>query len=387
MLHDTRGLGICPAVWGGLSDIPTVMPRKPKYPGKPGRPPKNKKKSGLRSLTRELLFRIHELDRYFRALRKDPSRPLLPLKELVEHHRIPRSTLVKDLRTMRETFNAPLKFIKERGGWGYTEDAAYLPNILISEGDLTVLCASWGALERRRNSGWGDRVRPVMEKLVEAMRQEFSIDFSAISERIVFRGSGYQDAVEIGIFEQVVSAVLGTHELEIVYCKTLDDGSVAPPEVRLVQPRCLVCVDHAWYVVANDPMREGKARRFALFRMQSAKDTDREFVPNGAFDLEEVLGKSRAIHGGGEEATVEVLFQKSVARYAREQFWHKSEKFDTAEDGRLRLRMEVAVNPEVEMRILRYGAQAEVVEPVALRERFEQQARMYGEVYLGKQAD
>ena len=168
----------------------------------------------------------------------------------------------------------------------------------------------------------------------------------------------------------MVSATLGEHELEMVYCKTLDDGSVAPPERRVVQPRCLVCVDHAWYVVANDPMRGMKARRFALFRMQSAKDTDREFVPNGPFDLEAVLGDTLAIYGGGPVETVEVLFQPSVARYAREQFWHKSEKFSTAEDGRLRLTMQVAVNPEVEMRILRSGADAEVMGPVELRESF-----------------
>jgi hypothetical protein len=53
--------------------------------------------------------------------------------------------------------------------------------------------------------------------------------------------------------------------------------------VGVVQPRCLVCVDHAWYVVANDPMRNGAARRFALFRKKSAKDTDREFTPAGPF--------------------------------------------------------------------------------------------------------
>ena len=357
------------------------MPRKAKFPGKPGRPPK-KKSTKRASLNREMLFRIHQLDRYFRELRKDPSRPLLSIPQLVEYHRIPKSTLQKDIKTMQETLNAPLAFVSERGGWGYTEDAAYLPNILISEGDLTVLCASWGALERRRNSAWGDRVRPLMEKVAEAFGHEFSFDFAAVSERIVFRGSGYQDAVDLGTFEQVASAVLGTHELEFTYSKTLDDGTAAPIEQRLVQPRCLVCVDHAWYVVGNDLMREGDARTFALFRMQSAKDTDRAFTPSANFDLEKVLGDCLSIHCGGPVMPVEVLFQRSVARFASEEFWHKSAKFDTAEDGRLRLQMEVAVNAELEMRILRYGAKAEVVEPMELRERFEKQAREFGEVYL-----
>src|SRR5689334_16694585 len=102
------------------------MPRKPKYPGRPGRPPKPKKKektTARRSLNREMLFRIHVLDRYFRAVRKDPSRPLLSLAGLVELHRIPRSTLVADIQTMRESLNAPLEHTTDchgRRGWIYT---------------------------------------------------------------------------------------------------------------------------------------------------------------------------------------------------------------------------------------------------------------------------
>jgi hypothetical protein len=37
-------------------------------------------------------------------------------------------------------------------------------------------------------------------KLAGAMGHEFSFDFTAISERIVFRGSGFQDGVDLRIF-------------------------------------------------------------------------------------------------------------------------------------------------------------------------------------------
>ena len=47
-------------------------------------------------------------------------------------------------------------------------------------------------------------------------------------------------------------------------------------------------------------------------------------------------------------------------------------------------RMRVAVKPELEGRLLRYGWKAEVVEPRELREMFADQARGFGEVYLGK---
>src|SRR5688572_9639690 len=61
-----------------------------------------------------------------------------------------------------------------------------------------------------------------MERLLKALDQDLSFDFPTISERIAFRSSGYQDAIDIQLFETVVSAVLSHHELRFVYRKTLE---------------------------------------------------------------------------------------------------------------------------------------------------------------------
>src|SRR4051812_22689459 len=112
----------------------------------PGRPPKPK--PPRRKLTRDLLYRINELDKFFREQFNDPNpaRRYLSYQGLKEKFGWGKNTIIRDIATMQLTYAAPLESIKERGGWGYTRSVANLPTILMNEGDLTVLCASWGAL-------------------------------------------------------------------------------------------------------------------------------------------------------------------------------------------------------------------------------------------------
>jgi hypothetical protein len=46
-----------------------------------------------------------------------------------------------------------------------------------------------------------------------------------------------------------------------------------------------------------------------------------------------------------------IFFDPEVAGYVQEHFWHATEQFGTADDGRLLLTMTVATNPELEGKI------------------------------------
>ena len=140
-------------------------------------------------------------------------------------------------------------------------------------------------------------------------------------------------------------------------------------------PRCLACIDQAWHLFIDDLDREGKPRKFALFRMLAATDTRKTFQPDGPFDFEAALGDSVGVHTGGDKATVELRFKPEVAGYARETFFHKSERFTEEPDGSLRLQMDVLVNGELEMKVQRWGSKVEVLGPPKLRDKFAVYAR------------
>ena len=108
--------------------------------------------------------------------------------------------------------------------------------------------------------------------------------------------------------------------------------------------------------------------------MSEVIDTGRMFEPTRPFDVEEALRDSLGIDRSGPRATVELLFDPEVAGYVKEQFWHGSQQFGTADDGRFLLTMTVAINPELEGKIRKWTPNVEVIGPPELRERFKQHA-------------
>lgn len=354
-----------------------------KKPGKRGRPPKPKKASvcsicsgkitPTNILTRPMLVRFSKLHDLFREQREDsnPLRRFLSYNELAAYLQCGKSTVRRDIALLRDQYKLPIDEFPERDGWGYTEDVAQLPNVLITEGDLLALCASWGAMAARRGRPLDLQGRPALEKLMAAYGYKLPFDLQTISERVVFRSSGYQDQISVETFETVVWALMNQHELEFTYRKQSEDGTLPEPEHRRVQPRCLLCLDHVYYLIADDPTRDdGIIRKFALYRMTDAEDTEVAFKPSKPLNLEESLRHSLGVHTGGDVHTIELLFHPSAAGYAREYRWHETEQFSIAPDKRLRLTFTAAINPELEARIWRWGSKVEVVHPPDLRKQF-----------------
>jgi predicted DNA-binding transcriptional regulator YafY len=134
----------------------------------------------------------------------------------------------------------------------------------MEEGELFIVAASWGALGGRPGSDLNPKVRKCMEKLLNVLGHDLAFDFKTVSERIAFRSSGYHSAIDVATFETVISAVLSQHEITFTYRKptpATPDAAEPVAATRLVQPRCMVCVDHsAWYILADDPAHPTKSR-------------------------------------------------------------------------------------------------------------------------------
>jgi predicted DNA-binding transcriptional regulator YafY len=336
--------------------------------------------------SRASLARYHKYDAFWREQFHDPNqnRRFLCHKRLGQKFGYGKTTVQRDIKYLGAYHDLPIKYFPKRRGWGYYELPARLSGIYMEEGELFIVAASWGALGGRPGSDLSPKVRKVMEKLLNVLGHDLSFEFKTVSERIAFRSSGYHSAIDLATFETVISAVLSQHELTFTYQKPTaapitdapTGGVRPPPATRLVQPRCMVCVDHsAWYILADDPaLPDEVPHTFALFRMSDVIDTGKKFEPTSEFDIEVVLHDSLGIHRGGPRGTVELLFDPEVADYVVEHFWHSSEQFGIADDGRLLLTMKVAINPELEGKIRKWTPNVEVLNPPELRDTFKKHA-------------
>lgn len=148
----------------------------------------------------------------------------------------------------------------------------------------------------------------------------------------------------------------------------LKHGADAPAE-RTVHPWTVARAEGRWYVMGRDPdTADDRLRIFRVDRILEASTTQGSFEVPDAFDPAEWVDRGRIFRA---EDTMEVVVRYSprIARWIREKPWAGnvagSEK---REDGSLVVRHRVADPRWIVGHVLRYGPDAEVVEPEDFRE-------------------
>ncbi len=141
---------------------------------------------------------------------------------------------------------------------------------------------------------------------------------------------------------------------------------------RTVDPYHLTYFNGGLYLLAYCRLRQA-VRVFALERIREASVSAERFKKPADFDPDEYLKEAWGIVRG-TLVTVKVAFAKAAAPYIRERLWHPTQKLRDLPDGRLELTLQVADTQEVRRWILGWGAQAEVLQPIAMREALGQEA-------------
>ena len=144
-------------------------------------------------------------------------------------------------------------------------------------------------------------------------------------------------------------------KLAMLYC-----GSSAESSRRVVHPHQVVQAGGAWYIVAWCEQAHGP-RRFRVERVLEAELLAEQFEPNGAVTL--VQGHPDLLDAPNTE-TATVAFSPRIARWLRERY----PDGEARSDGRYLVRLPVADPRWLAREVLQYGAEAEVLEPPALRE-------------------
>ncbi len=140
----------------------------------------------------------------------------------------------------------------------------------------------------------------------------------------------------------------------------LKPGDSEPGE-REVNPYSVVYGSGKWYVIGYCHLREG-VRAFRLDRLLEAQALDQTFSPPADFDPADYVSGGRVFRSDSEEDVV-VRYSPRVAPWVRE----LGPVEDTGE-GAVSVRFTTADPGWVVRHVLRYGAEAEIVEPVAIRE-------------------
>ncbi|MFT3808193.1 helix-turn-helix transcriptional regulator [Arenimonas sp.] len=310
------------------------------------------------------------MDRYERTLALHrilkSARYPVSLQRLMDELACSRATLYRDIAFLRDALGAPIESEGE-GGFRYNEKDAErfeLPGLWLNSDELHALLATHQLLDRTGSGVLSSALAPLRGRIESLLAQQAGGKRWPV-ERVRVIGSYVRQRDEIA-FRVVASAVLERKRLAFDYLAR----STNERTHRTVSPQRLTHYRDNWYLDAWDQDREA-LRSFSVDRIQHARVQDEAARDLPDAELDQHLASSYGIFSGAPKANATILFSAKAARWVADEHWHSKQEGRFLPDGRYQLKIPYSNAKELLMDVLRYGADAEIVEPESLR----QQAR------------
>jgi proteasome accessory factor C len=185
----------------------------------------------------------------------------------------------------------------------------------------------------------------------------------SLAERLGAREAAPIETATDGAASREVRPVLqrATREGHRCRLRYLKPGADAPDE-RTVHPYAVAYAEGTWYLVAQCE-RAGEVRTFRVDRILQAERTEGTFAVPEAFRLDDYLGGGRAFRPATEPVEVTVRYGPAVAPWIQE----RELGAESRDDGSVLVRHPAGDPAWLVRHVLRYGPDAEVLEPREMR--------------------
>lgn len=301
--------------------------------------------------------RILALHRQFKAARYP-----VPVQSLMDELGCSRATLYRDLAFLRDALGAPLESVGENG---YRYDEAHaqrfeLPGLWLSSDELHALLAAHQMLEKTGQGVLSGALQPLKARIDSLLAQQAGGRRWPV-ERVRVIASGVRRRDEAA-FRLVASGVLERRQLEFDYLAR----STNERSHRHVSPQRLTHYRDNWYLDAFDHDREA-LRSFSVDRIGHVRLHDEAARDIADAELDQHLASSYGIFSGAPKGIATIVFSAKAARWVADEHWHSKQEGRFLPDGRYELKLPYSNARELLMDVLRYGADAQITAPPALR--------------------
>jgi predicted DNA-binding transcriptional regulator YafY len=307
------------------------------------------------------------MDRYERTLTLHRllkgARYPVPLQRLMDELGCSRATVYRDVAFLRDGLGAPLETSDDPPGFHYAADQAdlfELPGLWLSSDELHALLAAHQLLSRTGPGVLSSALAPLKTRIDSLLSEQAGGKRWPV-ERVRVIASGTRQLDESS-FRIVATAVLERQTLGFEYRARSTDA----PTRRTVSPQRLTHYRDNWYLDAFDHDREG-LRSFALDRVRHPKPTGERARDLPEAELDQHLASSYGIFSGAPKAWATIRFSPHAARWVADEHWHSKQEGRLLPDGSYELKLPYSNPKELLMDVLKYGPDAEILEPQSLR--------------------
>lgn len=320
---------------------------------------------------------LNKTERLFALVLLLQNRPNFSSRALAEHFGVSRRTIFRDLRTLAES-GVPLTYAEE-GGYEIL-DGYQLPPLMFSAREAATLLIGTEFTKLQPDASLRADADAVAMKIRAVLPESVRAYVDRLSERTVLapfnetqgRGATTDDE---GRWFELSEAIARQRRVKLTYYVASRDEET----VREVDPLGLVYYSDHWNLIGHDHLR-GDIRNFRLDQIKKLRTRFDTFEPPDGFSLKEHL---KARGESPENVRIRVRFRDRAWRWARTQVPADVEQELPVGEGQTEVAFEFENLDYVARWLLRYGTDAEVVEPAALREAVVRQARAIAGQYDG----
>lgn len=288
-------------------------------------------------------------------------------------------TVKRDIERLRDFHHAPIVWEPGAKSYRYSEPFDLLTGLRLNANETLAI-----VLAGHTFSAWGGS--PLGRILTQALGKIARFAGDAISlPADLMRQCLFTPDAELDFepgsrwFALLLECILHRRVLKLHYRKP----SSAKPEVRIVHPLHLACLDHRWMLVAHDEQKSAW-RSFLLDRIHGLEPTDKHFVPPPHRAIRDHLKGSLGRFTGGKEVEVLLNFSAVAAPYVRERPWHFTQQVEERPDGSIQVSLRLNNLVDVQRRILANGRHVEVLAPPELRAAVMDEAVLISKKYRQK---
>jgi predicted DNA-binding transcriptional regulator YafY len=278
------------------------------------------------------------------------------------------STIEKDLKAMREeaelAYYAPIKYSKLEKGYFYEDPDFSIEDIPLNDDDLEAIKFAATTLFQFKGISLFNQFESAIDKIFNRLNittdvQDTNLnDFVQFDAEVNFKGKEYLQPMLDAIRKQNVSIM------------SYQGFNRDTPSKAIIHPYFLKEFNNRWYLLCFHTGKE-KIITYALDRIKAfSVDEDTFFQVQKSFNRKKYFRHCFGItHLDDEPCDVLISFKPLQGKYIKTQKIHPTQKIVLENDDEVRV--SIKVNPTFELveKLLSFGANAKVLEPLELRDR------------------
>jgi len=299
------------------------------------------------------------------------------LKEIMQHAEVASATAKRDIETLKYTINAPIIYDRKIRAYTYENEFTLL-NYAGEQLFLFYVLAR-GAVQNK--SYLPLSAEYARETISEKIKEILPVEFQEISQNFQYISSDYEK-IDYSLLSTILESMLNRQQCRLEYLTKGKSDSI-----RTINPLKVICYGTKWYLITFCHKNQG-LRTFLFSRIQGLTLTTKTFDPQKwEDDLVERIEGSFGVARGDSIQTATIKFYDPSSYYVKDQIWHPEQTtiVSTIEgEFVVEFQLPYAKPEELIGKVLKYGATAEIAEPLSLRDQWLEEIEKMSKKYLSK---